>query len=301
MKSDVLQSLKGKIIDFRLRPAVGAYQVFFTPKVVEGVNRTLGNPVPPSYNVSVSGVSEDAILQAVFAEMDSVGVRLGVMNGRHSPNRAIPVHIEDTDLVDLRNKSKGRLQALAGINLDKPNDEINAGLETAVKELGIVGVCIEPGLARTPLHADDQRLFPIYQKVADLGVPLQFMTGPFAGPDISYTEPVRFERVARAFPKMPVIMGHGCYPYVAEAVSLTYKSEVMGMSDVYLSPDVYMFAPGGLAYSEGINAIPNRFLFGSAYSFCGVDRAVLRTLELPIREDALPAYMYQNAERLLGV
>ncbi|MFS8977784.1 amidohydrolase family protein [Cupriavidus necator] len=293
--------LAGKIIDFRLRPPTGAYRNFFTPNVVGAVNRILGHGVPRSYTISTEPYphAEDRAVQALIDEMDSVGVRLGVMNGRHSVNRPVPVHIEDGDLVELTERTGGRVLGLAGIDFDKSIPEILAGLDTAVKEMGLVGVCLEPGLARTPMYADDEKLFPLYEKIADLKVPLLFMTGPLAGPDISHTDPVRFDRVARRYSTMPVVLGHGCYPYVNEAVALAFKSEVTGLMNVFVSPDVYTFAPGGNAYVEGINWLPKRFIYASAYSFFGVDDSVRDTLKLPVREDALDDYMYRNAEALL--
>ena len=301
LANERLQRLRGRIIDFRLRPPTGPYRNFFTPAAVKGVNRLLGHPVPESYETGVRG-GDDADARAIgvlLQEMDSVGVQLGVMNGRHSVRSN--AHIEDTDLVELVKQSQGRLCGLAGIDFDKPVEQIVRGVEIAVRELGMKGVCIEPGLARTPMYADDERIFPIYQKVADLGVPLLFMSGPLAGPDIGHTDPVRFERVACAFPKMPVILGHGAWPYVHEACALAFKSEITGRCNVFVSPDVYVFAPGGQAYVDGINWIGNRFLFASSYSFSGVDTAVRKTVRLPIDEAVFDLYMYRNAEPLLGV
>ncbi|SPC12270.1 amidohydrolase family protein [Cupriavidus oxalaticus] len=293
--------LAGKIIDFRLRPPTGPYRTFFTPNVVGAVNRVLGHPVPRSYTISTEPYphAEDRALRALIHEMDSVGVRLGVMNGRHSVNRPTPVHIEDRDLAELAQRTEQRVLGLAGIDFDKPVGEIIEGLDTAVKELGLVGVCMEPGLARAPMYADDEKLFPLYEKIEELKVPLLFMTGPLAGPDISHTDPVRFDRVARRYSTMPVVLGHGCYPYVNEAVALAFKSEVTGLMNVFVSPDVYTFAPGGQGYVEGINWLSRRFIYASAYSFFGVDDSVRDTLRLPIRDEALEDYMYRNAEALL--
>jgi predicted TIM-barrel fold metal-dependent hydrolase len=296
-----LARLAGKIIDFRLRPPVGPYKLFFTPNVVGGVNRLLDKPVPRSFLIGSEPYphSEDRAIAALVAEMDSVGVRLGIMNARHSVNRPVPVHIEDADLPGLSARADGRLLGLAGIDFDKPIQEILAGLDVAIKELGLVGVCMEPGLARTPMYADDEKLFPLYERIAEMNVPLLFMSGPLAGPDISHTDPVRFDRVARRYSTMPVVLGHGCYPYVNEAIALAFKSEVTGLLNVFVSPDVYVFAPGGHAYVEGINWMPKRFIYASAYSFMGIDAAVRETLALPIKDEALDAYMYGNAEALL--
>jgi predicted TIM-barrel fold metal-dependent hydrolase len=297
------QSLKGKIIDFRLRPPTGAYRLFFSEMLVRRSCGLLKQEVPSSYLTSLEGKpdSDDKGLDLLLAEMDRAGVRLGLMNGRHSPNRAVPVHIRDTDLRDLQRKTNDRLVGLAGVDFDMPLDEIVAGIDHAVKELGMKGVCIEPGFARKPMHAEDERIMPIYQKVADLNVPLMFMSGPLSGPDNSYTDPVHFERVARLFPKMPIVLGHAAYPYVTESIALAFKSEVANLMNVYLSPDLYAFLPGGSAYIEAVNYLPGRMVFGSAYSFASVEASVERTLSLGIDEDALHKYMYQNAERLLGL
>ncbi len=294
--------IAGKIIDFRLRPPTGDFKTFFSPNVVGHVNRLLGHAVPRSYSISTesSPKSEDRAVAALIREMDNSGVKLGVMNGRHSVNRPVPVHIEDQYLAELTTHTEGRLLGLAGINFDKPVNEIIAGLDTAVKELGLAGVCMEPGLARTPMYADDEKLFPLYEKIQDLNVPLLFMSGPLAGPDISHTDPVRFDRVARRHPTMPVVLGHGCFPYVNEAIALAFKSEISGLSNVFVSPDVYLFAPGGQAYVDAINWLPKRFVYASAYSFFGVDDSVRDTLKLPIKDEALEDYMFRNAEALLS-
>ncbi len=67
-----------------------------------------------------------------------------------------------------------------------------------------------------------------------------------------------------------------------------------------MSPDVYLFAPGGQAYVDAINWLPKRFVYASAYSFFGVDDSVRDTLKLPIKDEALEDYMYRNAEALLS-
>jgi hypothetical protein len=296
-------ALRGKIIDFRLRPPTGRYRMFFTETLVRRSCGLLGQEVPQSYLSSLGKdpAADARSLELLLGEMDRAGVRIGVMNGRHSPNRAVPVHVNDTDLAQLAQQTNNRLVGLAGVDFDQPVDEIVAGIETSVTKLGLKGVCIEPGFARTPMYAEDERIMPIYQKVADLNVPLMFMSGPLSGPDNSYTDPVHFERVARRFPKMPVVLGHAAYPYVTESIALAFKSEVANLMNVYLSPDLYAFLPGGNAYIEAVNFLPTRMLFGSAYSFAGVEASVERILASDIEEAALPRFLYLNAEKVLGL
>ena len=62
-----LERLRGKVIDFRLRPPTGPYRTFFTPNVVGAVNRLLGHPVPRSYAISTEPYphSEDRAIAAL--------------------------------------------------------------------------------------------------------------------------------------------------------------------------------------------------------------------------------------------
>ena len=44
------------------------------------------------------------------------------------------------------------------------------------------------------MHADDRRLYPIYGHCEDVGVPVIMMVGGTAGPDLSYSDPIRTDR-----------------------------------------------------------------------------------------------------------
>lgn len=301
MNEEKFEKFKGKIIDFRLRPPTEPYKGFFYPEIVKMANTRSFQEVPKSYQKSLEGEEgskDQEALEILYKEMKEAGIRFGIMNGRHSDRLVKPCHVEDAYMADLNRQSNGMLVGLAGVNFDQSIEDILTGLEKGIKELGMVGACMEPGLASEPMYAEDERLMPIYQKLADLDVPLLFMTGPFSGPDISYTDPVHFERVALNFPTLPIVLGHGCYPYVTKAITLSFKSGT-GSENVYVSPDVYMFAPGGEAYVKAVSWLPERFLFASAYPFSGIYPAVERNLDLPILEDALPKFLHENAERIL--
>ena len=293
--------MKGKIIDVRLRPPTHPYKGFFPEGIVRFANFRFNVDTPMSYEKSLEGEhgeKDDEAIEILLKEMDSAGIRVGIMNGRHSHLLGMECHVSDEYMAEISKKTNGRLVGLAGVDDSKSIDEIVADIEKAIKELGLKGVCIEPGLFSKPLYADDESLMPIYEKCNELEVPLLFMTGPFAGPDLSYTNPIQFEHVAQTFPDLIIILGHGAYPFVTEAIGAAFRSSALGSGGIFLSPDVYIFAAGGDTYIKGIEWLPDRFLFGTAYPFGNCEQFVERTLNLPINEEAMAMYLYENAEEV---
>lgn len=273
------------VIDFRSRPPIADYATFFTPEGTARINKGVGSKgVAPSFL--------QTSIELFLAEMEEGGITQVVMNGRHTPR----THVSDDTLAQLQRDYAGKFYAFAGVDLAKPNSEILEGIDRAIGELDLKGVCIEPGMNIPARYVDDSKLYPLYTRCADLGVPVLLMSGPFAGPDISYTHPVHYEHVAADFPTMPIILGHGCYPYTTETIALLYKR-----SNVYCSPDCYLFTPGRDVYVEGINLYPDQFLFGSAYPFRPMPQCVEDADELPIEAEAREKFYRTNAMKLLGI
>ena len=96
---------------------------------------------------------------------------------------------------------------------------------------------IEPGSYPVPMHADDRRLYPIYGHCEDVGVPVIMMVGGTAGPDLSYSDPIRTDRVLADFPTLNVVVAHGGWPWVNEILHLGFRRQ-----NLWLSPDMYFRA-----------------------------------------------------------
>ena len=73
------------------------------------------------------------------------------------------------------------------------------------------------------------------------------MSGPTT-PDLAYNDPLAVDVVARTFPKLPIVCCHGFYPRVADILTVAFRNE-----NVFVSPDMYMFSPGGRLYIEAAN------------------------------------------------
>jgi predicted TIM-barrel fold metal-dependent hydrolase len=282
---------KQSIIDFRLRPPVEETRIQFPPdQVVRNLDMFLHSKPAPSFLQRSTDL--------LFQEMDEVGVKLGVMSGSTWEG----ANLTDEDVANVQNRFPGRIIGLANADLEKPMNEALQGIENSIRKLKLKAVCVEGYHALPPMYVDDERLSPIYEKCIELGVFVQLGSGSISScPDMSFTDPVHYERVALKYPDLKIVIAHACYPYVAQAVTLIARRYRMGKPDIYLEPDMFLFMPGGSAYLEAMNIYPDNFLFASTYPYGALGESVERILKLPIDEKTRAKFFYDNAAKLLGV
>ena len=113
--------------------------------------------------------------------------------------------------------------------------------------LGFKGIHIESGRSLDG-YPNDKRVFPPYEKCMELDIPVFLMTGPVAGPNLEYTNPVYIEDVAGKFPTLKIIAGHGCWLWVPHIIGVASKCR-----NVYICPDSYFFMPGADQYVQAAN------------------------------------------------
>jgi predicted TIM-barrel fold metal-dependent hydrolase len=127
-----------------------------------------------------------------------------------------------------------------------------------------------------------------------LGVPVSIMSGPTAA-SLEMVKPSAVGHVARAFPNLSIICYHGFYPYVNEIVGVAFRWE-----NVFIVPDMYIFAPGGGLYMEAANgALRKQILFGSSYPFRPMAQSINDYRTMGFDEDVIDDVMYGNAKRVL--
>jgi uncharacterized protein len=278
-----------RVIDFRLRPPFGAFKdliVFKEPTRTARLARDLNFEIAPS----VREGSMDLLLQ----EMDAAGVQRGVITGR-----------TDTVFGSVGNDVIKKVVAsypgrFVGIAFIATNDQ-KAGIAEIDRSMaaGFKAVVIEPGLTQPPLYLDDARLYPIYAYLESKRIPLVFMAGGNAGPDMSYSSPEHIDRVARDFPNLAIVSAHGNWPWASQIIHVCYRRP-----NIYLSPDMYMFGglPGAVDYINAANGfMADRFIFGSAYPVVPTGKAVEEFLKFPLKENVIDRVLYTNAARLLGL
>jgi predicted TIM-barrel fold metal-dependent hydrolase len=281
----------GGIVDMRLRPRW--LHPFFgsTPgtaeyRTVRWLNRRVG-----SRDVDHFAAAGD--LPGLLAEMDRAGIEVGVMVGRSTPS----VRIENDTLAALAERSAGRLVGIASVDpVDLGPGAALVEVRRAVRGLGLRGVNFDAGFYRTPLRADDDLLMPLYEECRRLGVPAFVMSGPTT-PDLACNDPLAVDTVARTFPDLPIVCCHGFYPRVAEILAVAFRHE-----NVLVSPDMYLFCPGGRLYVEAANGfLQDQCLFGTSYPFRAMAQSVADLQALGLSKPALAKVAGATARRLLGL
>lgn len=283
-----------EIIDLRGRPPTKEYLAYFNPeRMLWMAGRVGAKGLPPSY------VQQS--LDLFFQEMDEAGIATTVALGRNSPAVTIgdsvfpPGIIPNEHLADLQRRYPGRIVGFAGIDVSSTLHNAVAETERSIKKLGLRGVFIEPG--RTGGVPSDRRCYPVYETCAALDVPVMIMSGPFAGPTIEATQPWHVDQVANDFPRLALICGHGCWPFVNEIIAVAFKH-----ANVYVSPDLYMFVPGAEGYVRAANTfLQDQFMFGTGYPARPLKQTVDDFLALGFGAAVLAKILYGNAARLLRV
>ncbi len=291
---------KFKVIDFRCRPPIKAHGGLFKLRreFIAKRPNVLNNPAtrgePPAV---VNMVGKKGALEAWWKEIDKAGVDIVVVNGRYAAG--VPELSMGNDLIlKFQKKYPGRFYGLAALNLDQPIEKTVSELEQALRN-GIRGANFEPGYRTKnggPATIDNADFYPIYEVMQDSGYPLQIQTGAFAGIDNwgAANEIWRMDSVMKKFPKLRLVLAHGGYPSITQALALALKHP-----SVTICPDVYTFWPGGQIYQQNIDLLQDQFVYGSAFPFANIDTALELTMAMSLSDAVLEKYLYTNAKRLL--
>lgn len=275
-----------KIIDFRFRPN--------TPAIIDGIK----NSAMFKASCEVIGFDKRKAqsLPEIVADLDQLGVALGVITGRDAETTyGFPSN--NPSVLEFCRAYPEKFVGFWGID---PHKKMAAVRETehAVRELGMKGIAIDPYLAHIP--ASEARFYPLYAKCCELGCPVFITMAPppqVPGAIIEYADPRDVDKVARDFPELVIIMSHGGYPFVMEAIYTCLRN-----ANVFMDISEYERAPMVNVYVEAMNKmIPDKVVFASAHPFVELKDALEAYKDFPLAPGVREKIMYENAAHILGI
>jgi len=274
------------IIDFRFRPN--------TPETISGIqNSKMFKGLCEMIDFSKM---KPQTLDEVVADLNRYDVQTAVITGRDCET-TYGAKSNNDSVIEFASKHPEKFIGFVGLDPHKGMKAIEE-LKVSVNELGMKGAAVDPYLAQ--IYANDAKYYPIYSKCCELDIPIVFTTGPATlvpNSIIDHVAPRYIDFVARDFPELKIVISHGGYPWVNEAINVVQRNR-----NVYIDLSEYEFSPMSEAYIQAANTmIPDKILYASAHPFVDFKQALKTYESLPFNPDVRQKIMYDNAAKLLGL
>jgi predicted TIM-barrel fold metal-dependent hydrolase len=166
---------------------------------------------------------KNATIDRLLTDMDEAGINKAVLLALDA-GLAFLSHLTVRDynnyVADIAKRHPDRIIGFAGIDPRRGKEAIGE-LERCA-DIGLRGLKL---WTLTGFYPDDEAYYPLYEKAADLKMPLLFHTG--MGPPgtyLKFSRPMHVDKVAVDFPEINIIMAHIGAPWVEEAVAVVIKN-----------------------------------------------------------------------------
>ena len=173
-----------------------------------------------------------------------------------------------------------------------------------IDDYGVAGFKFHPSMQG--FEPNDRRFYPLYETLANAGVPALFHTGQTGigaglpggnGVKLRYSDPMLLDDIAADFPHLTIVMAHPAVPWVDSQISIvTHKANVFldlsGWSPKYFPPQLVRALSGPLK---------TKAMFGSDSPVLGVDRWLSDFSQLDVKPEVVPLILKYNALKVLGL
>jgi hypothetical protein len=284
-------------------PEIMAHIAHNFPDPMLGYLRVFWKQEPSQEALRAGAPTMARSLDDVLAALDAAGIARSLITGFDEKSTAGRTFVPNELIASIVERHPVRFVPFAGIDIMKGEAGLRE-LEHWVRERGFRGLSLRPFMIGSP--ADDRHYYPFYAKCVELGIPLSIHTSAnwtsVAVNDLGH--PRHIDPVARDFPELTIIMSHGGYPWVLEAVLLAWKYERVYLELAAHRPK-YLGEPGTgwePLLRFGQSTIVEKVLYGSGWFLLGrppVD-LVSEFRALPVKPAVMERWLSGNAERVLG-
>jgi hypothetical protein len=272
----------------------GRGQDYWEPKIRKRLTST-----DPEYERHLAPYLFKQPPAAYKAELDSAADDLAERMERYGITHVlVAVDEQDTELLTLIDKSNGAI--LPQINVD-PNDGVRAlrWMQRAVDTFNARGVTVLPCAYDPPVAINDRRMYPIFGKCAELGIPA-FVSVGVPGPRVPFAEQrvELLDDVCHFFPECTIVLRHGGLPWIDLVVALLLKWPNLYYSTSAVAPKYWPSALVRFANTRGTDKV----MFSGYYPFgFDYDRIFAEMCDVPFRDEVWPSFLHGNARRILSI
>jgi uncharacterized protein len=192
------------------------------------------------------------------------------------------------------------LAALVSLDPLQSPEGMAAELENRVTVLGAKGLKLHPLVSE--FYPGDQRMWPVYGKARELGIPVLFHSGgsELPGYDSQYARPSQFEKMAQAFPGLTIILGHFGRGYYEEVVPLARKCPNLFFDTAacFQLPGSNPEGQAGLLCEMIKKVGANRVLFGSDWPWFDPLEDIRLIKNMALKEEEKALVLGLNAKRI---
>ena len=216
----------------------------------------------------------------MIRQMDEAGIAQSIIYAVDAPI----VYASNEYVHRLCERYRDRLIGFASVNPMRPGAVEK--FQRAIEDLSLRGLKLHPPLQR--FFANDESVFPLYEKAAELNVPVVFHVGttPFGSLcRLAQADPLLVDDVAVAFPSLRIMLTHLGTLWHHEAFMVVEKNP-----NVYIDTAAYLYEIREILTRDTIERIGrNKVIFGTDYPMPSVGRVhrmkdfvdALRELDLP--------------------
>ena len=159
---------------------------------------------------------------------------------------------------------------------------------------GIRSVSLSPHMTYPLIAPDSREYYPIYAACVELEL-AAFVNVGFPGPRVpaAAQDPIHLDEVCWFFPELTVVMRHGGEPWVDTCVKMLLRWPNLYYSTTAFAPRYYPQPIIDLLNTRG----RDRVIWAGYWPTLSYERLAREVCALPVKPDAWPAFLRDNARR----
>jgi predicted TIM-barrel fold metal-dependent hydrolase len=239
-------------------------------------------------------------LSGLRADMDAASVDHAVVHAEYETGD--PADALNESVAKLVSEDPAHFSGFGTISMERFSIRRALDQLVHIKELGLVGMGCQPSFVGMPI--DDRRMYPIYVRAAELGLPVAVHTG------INYTthqpikndHPLQVDQVACDLPDVTIIACHAGWPWATDMVAVMRKHPRVFAEFGGLAPKYVLAQNTGWEVMHRFmnSVLSSQVLFGTDWPVYSMDAALREWRDGDLKPHVLDALLGGNAERLLG-